>query len=102
LSAPLADTLAAPGQYAEILFCHTVAPALPDGSSWDDHRERVADLMIATVDAHAPNFARAVLGRQIFTPLDLERTFGLTGGDIFHGALDPGQIFSARPILGPA
>jgi phytoene dehydrogenase-like protein len=75
---------------------------LPDGASWDDHRDAVADLMIATVDAYAPNFKRAVLGRQILTPLDLERTFGLVGGDIFHGALDLGQIFSARPLLGHA
>ena len=61
---------------------------LSDGSSWDDHRETVADLMIETVDDFAPNFRRSVLARQIFSPLDLERTFGLIGGDIFHGALD--------------
>ena len=71
-------------------------------TSWDDHREAVADLMIETVDRHAPNFKRSVLGRQILTPLDLERTFGLVGGDIFHGALDLGQMFSARPLLGHA
>src|SRR5262249_34524833 len=71
-------------------------------ASWDDRRDRVADLMIDTVDAYAPNFRRSVLGRQVLTPLDLERTFGLVGGDIFHGALDLGQMFSARPVLGPA
>ena len=70
--------------------------------SWDDHRETVADLMIETVNDHAPNFRRSVLARQIFSPLDLERTFGLIGGDIFHGALDLRQIFSARPMLGYA
>ena len=58
--------------------------------------------MIETVDRYAPNFKRSVLGRQIFSPLDLERTFGLVGGDIFHGALDLGQMFSARPMLGHA
>ena len=79
-----------------------VAPKLSDGSSWDDHREAVADLMIETVNDHAPNFRRSVLARQIFSPLDLERTFGLIGGDIFHGALDLRQIFSARPMLGYA
>jgi phytoene dehydrogenase-like protein len=98
----LDDTLAPTGQHVASLFCQHVAPELPDGSSWDEHRERVADLMIATVDAHAPNFKRAVLARQVFTPLDLERTFGLVGGDIFHGVLDLGQIFSARPMLGHA
>jgi phytoene dehydrogenase-like protein len=98
----LDDTLAPPGRHVASLFCQHVAPDLPDGSSWDHHRDEVADLMIATVDRYAPNFKRAVLGRQVLTPLDLERTFGLTGGDIFHGALDLGQIFSARPILGHA
>jgi len=98
----LDDTLAPPGQHVASLFCQHVAPKLPDGSSWDDHRETVADLMIETVDCCAPNFKQSVLGRQIFSPLDLERTFGLVGGDIFHGALDLGQMFSARPMLGHA
>jgi phytoene dehydrogenase-like protein len=98
----LDDTLAPPGQHVASLFCQHVAPQLPDASSWDQHRDTVADLMIATVDAYAPNFKRSILGRQIFTPLDLERTFGLVGGDIFHGALDLGQLFSARPMLGYA
>ena len=98
----LDDTLAPRGQHVASLFCQHVAPKLPDGTSWDDHRETVADLMIETVDRYAPNFRRSVLARQIFSPLDLERTFGLIGGDIFHGALDMGQIFSARPMLGYA
>jgi phytoene dehydrogenase-like protein len=58
--------------------------------------------MIDTVDRYAPNFKRSVLGRQILSPLDLERTFGLVGGDIFHGTLEPAQLFSARPVLGHA
>jgi phytoene dehydrogenase-like protein len=96
------DTLAPRGQHVASLFCQHVAPKLPDGSSWDDHCETVADLVIETVDHYAPNFRRSVLARQIFSPLDLERTFGLTDGDIFHGSLDLGQIFSARPMLGHA
>jgi phytoene dehydrogenase-like protein len=101
ISSTLDDTLAPKGQHVASLFCQHVAPQLPNGS-WDDHRETVADLMIETVDRYAPNFKRSVLGRQIFSPLDLERTFGLVGGDIFHGALDLGQMFSARPMLGHA
>src|SRR5215813_13096992 len=101
ISSALDDTLAPRGQHVASLFCQHVAPQLPDGS-WDDHREAVADLMVETVDRYAPNFKRSVLGRQIMSPLDLERTFGLIGGDIFHGALDLGQIFSARPMLGHA
>ena len=98
----LDDSLAPPGAHVASLFCQHVAPELPDGSSWDDHRETVADLMIETVDGFAPNFKASVIARQINSPLDLERTFGLIGGDIFHGALDLNQIFSARPMLGHA
>jgi len=98
----LDDTLAPRGLHVASLFCQHVAPQLPDGASWDDYRETVADLMIETVDRYAPNFQRSILARQIFSPLDLERTFGLIGGDIFHGALDLRQIFSARPMLGHA
>ena len=96
----LDNTLAPPGYHVASLFCQHVAPQLPNGESWDAHRETVADLMIETVNEHAPNFKAAVLGRQIMSPLDLERTFGLIGGDIFHGALSLDQMFSARPMLG--
>ena len=95
-------TLAPPGQHVASLFCQHVAPELPDGRSWDDHRDEVADLMIATVDRYAPGFAASVIGRQVLSPLDLERQFGLLGGDIFHGALTLNQLFSARPMLGHA
>jgi phytoene dehydrogenase-like protein len=96
----LDDSLAPPGQHVASLFCQHVAPQLPNGESWDTHRDTVADLMIETVNNYAPNFKAAVLGRQIKSPLDLERTFGLVGGDIFHGALTLDQMFSARPMLG--
>ncbi|HVV43234.1 MAG TPA: NAD(P)/FAD-dependent oxidoreductase [Nitrobacter sp.] len=96
------DSLSPPGQHVASLFCQHVAPRLPDGASWDDHRDEVADLMIATVDRYAPGFAASVIGRQVLSPLDLEREFGLLGGDIFHGALTLNQLFSARPMLGHA
>jgi len=96
----LDDSLAPRGQHVASLFCQHVAPLLPNGASWDDHREEVADVMIDLVDSHAPNFKASVLARQIMSPLDLERTFGLIGGDIFHGALSLDQLFSARPMLG--
>jgi phytoene dehydrogenase-like protein len=102
----LDDSLAPAGQHVASLFCQHVAPDLPadfpGGASWDDHKEAVADLMIATVNAYAPNFSTSVLGRQVLSPLDLERDFGLLGGDIFHGALTLDQLFSARPMLGHA
>ena len=96
----LDDSLAPPGRHVASLFCQHVAPTLPGGRSWDDHREAVADLMIDTVDGFAPGFKASVLGRQAMSPLDLERTFGLIGGDIFHGKLELDQLFSARPVLG--
>jgi phytoene dehydrogenase-like protein len=96
----LDDSLAPRGRHVASLFCQHVAPVLPNGASWDTHREDVADLMIDLVNTHAPNFKASVLGRQIMSPLDLERTFGLIGGDIFHGALSLDQLFSARPMLG--
>ena len=94
------DSLAPKGQHVASLFCQHVAPALSEGRSWDDHREEVADLMIATVAKFAPNFSASVIARQIHSPLDLERKFGLIDGDIFHGALSLDQLFSARPVLG--
>jgi len=98
----LDDTLAPKGAHVASLFCQHVAPELPDGLRWEDCRDRVADLMIATVDRYAPGFAAGVIARQAFGPPDLERVFGLTGGDIFHGALTLDQIFAARPMLGYA
>ncbi|HWG70424.1 MAG TPA: NAD(P)/FAD-dependent oxidoreductase [Steroidobacteraceae bacterium] len=98
----LDDSLAPKGQHVASLFCQHVAPVLPDGASWDEHRDQVADVMIDLVNSHAPNFKASVLGRQIMSPLDLERTFGLIGGDIFHGALTLNQLFSSRPMLGHA
>jgi len=98
----LDDSLAPKGAHVASLFCQHVAPELPAGRSWDEARDTVADLMIETVNAHAPNFKASVIGRQALSPLDLERRFGLVGGDIFHGALAPDQMFSARPVLGHA
>ncbi len=98
----LDDGLAPPGAHVASLFCQHVTPRLSNGLSWDDHRDTVADLMIATVDRWAPGFKASVVGRLALTPLDLERRFGLIDGDIFHGRLTLDQLFSARPVLGHA
>jgi phytoene dehydrogenase-like protein len=98
----LDDSLAPPGAHVASLFCQHVTPRFADGSSWDQHRDTVADLMIDTVETYAPGFRASIVARQIFSPLDLERTFGLPNGDIFHGALTLDQLFSARPMLGYA
>jgi phytoene dehydrogenase-like protein len=98
----LDDSLAPPGQHVASLFCQQFAPELPDNHSWDEMRELAADTIIDTVDSYAPNFKRSVLGRMILSPLDLERKFGLIGGDIFHGQLSLDQMWAARPVLGHA
>lgn len=96
----LDETLAPAGAHVASLFCQHVAPELPDGLAWEDCRETVADLMIDTVDRHAPGFKASVIGRLALGPADLEQRFGLIGGDIFHGRLTLDQLFSARPVLG--
>ncbi|PVM87437.1 phytoene desaturase family protein [Caulobacter endophyticus] len=95
-------SLAPPGQHVASLFCQQFAPALPDGRAWDDEREAAADLIIDTVDRWAPNFKASVLGRMILSPMDLERKFGLVGGDIMHGNMSLDQLWAARPLLGHA
>jgi phytoene dehydrogenase-like protein len=94
--------LAPPGLHVASLFCQHFNPTLPGGRSWDEEKGGAADAIIATVDRHAPNFKKSILARKILSPLDLERDFGLVGGDIFHGALTLDQLFSARPVLGYA
>jgi phytoene dehydrogenase-like protein len=98
----LDDSLAPPGRHVASLFVQHVAPQLPGGRSWDDAKAAFAEVVIDTVTSHAPNFRAAILGRQVTSPLDLERRFGLLDGDIFHGQLGLDQLFSARPVLGYA
>ncbi|MEO8752649.1 MAG: NAD(P)/FAD-dependent oxidoreductase [Casimicrobiaceae bacterium] len=98
-------SLAPAGMHVASLFCQHANPDLGSvrpGRTWDDERDEVARVMIAAVDRFAPGFSASVLGTRILSPLDLEREFGLTGGDIFHGALSLDQLFSARPVLGNA
>jgi phytoene dehydrogenase-like protein len=98
----LDPSLAPKGRHVASLFCQHFRYDLGPGRSWDDEREKAADAIIAMVDGHAPGFAKSVLGRQIHSPLDLERRFGLIGGDIFHGKMGLDQLFSARPMIGAA
>jgi phytoene dehydrogenase-like protein len=102
IASTLDPTLAPAGQHVASLFVQHVAPQLPAGRSWDDAKAEFAELVIDTISEWAPNFRASVLGRQILSPLDLERRFGLIDGDIFHGQLSLDQLFSARPVLGYA
>ena len=96
----LDDSLAPAGQHVASLFCQHFPYQVPGG--WDRRREEVADTIIAHVDRFAPGFAKSVVGRLALSPLDLERRFGLIGGDIFHGKMGLDQLFSNRPLLGHA
>ena len=92
----LDKTLAPEGKHVASLFCQQFDPDV----DWDSNREEVADLIIDTVEIYAPGFKNSILGKQIFSPLDLERVFGLVKGDIMHGNMSLDQIFSARPMIG--
>jgi phytoene dehydrogenase-like protein len=98
ISSTLDDTLAPAGQHVASLFCQHFDPALRE--AWDTHKAAAADSIISVVEHYAPNFRSSILGMQVLSPMDLERTFNLTGGDIFHGALQLNQLWSARPVLG--
>src|SRR4030095_5326628 len=69
-------------------------------ATWDDLGESFADRCCSLLNEYAPNFQRSVLARQVLTPLDLERTFNLTGGNIFQGAMTLNQLFACRPVPG--
>ncbi len=96
------SSLAPPGAHVASLFCQHFQRHLPGGLNWDEERESAADLVIDTIDQYAPNFRSSVVGRQIKTPLDIERDLNMVGGDIFHGALHLDQFYSLRPIAGYA
>ena len=98
----LDTTLAPAGAHVASLFCQHFNPRLPDGVSWKERRDAAADLVVDCVNRYAPNFKASILGRRILSPDDLEQEFGLTGGDIFHGALNLGQLYSLRPAAGYA
>ncbi len=71
-------------------------------SDWDSRREELGDLIVNTLAEYAPNLKELIAGRKVLTPLDLERTFGLTGGHIHHGEMSLDQLFAFRPFIGAA
>jgi phytoene dehydrogenase-like protein len=93
-------TLAPKGAHVASLFCQHFSYNLPGGRDWRQEKQRAIDLVFETVNSHAPNFRASVVGFSALSPLDLEEKLGLTGGDIFHGALGLDQLWAARPVLG--
>ena len=91
--------LAPPGMHIMSIFVQYAPYHLRTGT-WDEKREALGDAVVDTLAQFAPNLPGAIVGRQVLTPLDLERTIGLTEGNIFHGELTPNQLFFLRPVPG--
>ncbi len=94
-------SVAPPGRHLMSMFIQ-YAPYKLRGATWDELREPFADRCFDLLNEYAPNFKRSVLARQVLTPLDLERVFNLTGGNIFQGAMPLHQLFAFRPVPGYA
>jgi phytoene dehydrogenase-like protein len=92
-------SVAPPGKH--ILSCFVqYAPYTLKSGRWDDEREALGDAVVGTIAEYAPNIRNIIRHRQVLTPLDLEREFGLTEGNIFQGELTLEQLFFARPVPG--
>lgn len=96
------NSLAPEGKHVMSMFCQHFNPNLPGGRNWDDVKDHVANLIIDTLGKYAPNIREILEGYVALSPLDLEREYGLIGGDIFHGCLHMDQMFSMRPVAGHA
>jgi phytoene dehydrogenase-like protein len=92
-------SVAPPGQHVMACFVQYAPYELAE-STWDRQREALGDTVQKTIARYAPGFEKLVVGRQTVTPLDIERTFGLTEGNIFQGELLLEQLFSGRPMPG--
>ena len=92
---------AAPGTHVMSVIVQSTPYGLRDGT-WDEARDGFGDLVVRTLDGYAPGLAGLVTARQVLTPLDLERDYGLTGGHPMHGEHGLDQFFLWRPLLGHA
>ncbi|MGA9571032.1 MAG: NAD(P)/FAD-dependent oxidoreductase, partial [Candidatus Acidiferrales bacterium] len=93
------STLAPPGKHVMTTFIQYVPYKLRQGT-WDERRELLGDRVVKKIAEYAPNVPQSIIARQVLTPLDLERTYGLTEGNIFHGDLSLEQLFFMRPVAG--
>ena len=94
----LDETLAPKDAHVASLFCQHFAP----DADWSLRKDEAIGRILDVVESHAPGFRNSIVGQSALSPADLEREFGLVGGDIFHGALSLDQLWSARPLLGHA
>jgi phytoene dehydrogenase-like protein len=94
------DPTVAPRDHHVMQIFVQYAPYRLRAGSWDDLKEPFADRCLEVLERYAPGLRRSVVARQVLSPLDLERRFHLTGGNIFQGAMTPGQLFMLRPFAG--
>jgi phytoene dehydrogenase-like protein len=92
-------SMAPPGKHILSCFVQYAPYALARGN-WDEAREPLGDTVVETLEEYAPGIRNLILHRQVVTPLDLEREFGLTEGNIFQGELSLDQLFFMRPVQG--
>ena len=92
-------SLAPPGKHIMGIFLQYAPYTLREGT-WDELREPFGDRVVALIDEYAPGFSSLIEHRQVLSPLDLERRFGITGGNIFHGEMSLDQMFVMRPVAG--
>jgi phytoene dehydrogenase-like protein len=92
-------SLAPPGKHIMGIFLQYAPYTLREGT-WDELREPFGDRVISLIEEYAPNIRRIIEHRQVLSPLDLERRFGITGGNIFHGEMSLDQMFLMRPVAG--
>lgn len=93
------DTIAPPGKHLLSIFVQYAPYELAE-SNWDDQKEAFGDRCVETLAQYAPNVPAAIEHRQVLSPLDLERIYGITGGNIMQGAMSPHQLFCFRPVAG--
>ena len=93
------DTLAPPGKHILSMFVQYAPYKLASGT-WDERKEAFADRCIEVLAQYAPNVPNAIEHRQVLSPLDLERVYGITGGNIMQGAMGPHQLYCFRPVAG--
>ncbi|HJX86904.1 MAG TPA: NAD(P)/FAD-dependent oxidoreductase, partial [Gemmatimonadales bacterium] len=98
----LDDTLAPPGKYVMSMFTQYFPYKLAPGLQLEEEKEKYADRCFEMMERFAPNFRRAVIHRQVLSPADLERRFGLTGGNIMQGVMSLSSLSFMRPVPGYA
>jgi phytoene dehydrogenase-like protein len=93
-------SVAPPGKHVMSCFVQYAPYKLRPGLNWDDQKEAFGDTVVNTIAEYAPNIKDIILHKQVITPLDLEREWGLTEGNIFQGELSLEQLFFLRPVPG--